>query len=107
MKKNIFCGLLLLLAYAGNTQQIASIQKQESQGFWVVESNVKTPKSSMVYFYTPEGILMYKENVNDKKLKVNRRKTVKRLNAALQEIALAWQNKKTTKENAQLVARRF
>ena len=60
------------------------------EGYWVVESNVKTPKTATVWFYTPENILVFRQSFEGKKLKVTRPKTVKQLNAVLHQYITAW-----------------
>ncbi len=75
--------------------------------YWIIESNLKTPEKSIVYFYTASHVLMYKESVEGRKLNVNKRKTVKQLNAALTDVLVAWQKDKKAKQNEQIIARRF
>jgi hypothetical protein len=55
------------------------------KGYWVVESNKQTPKDALVHFYNNEHILVYKEEIRNQKLKLNRTKTLLRLKAALEE----------------------
>lgn len=61
------------------------------KGYWVVESNKKTPKDAIVYFYNNENILVYKEEVRNKKLKLNRKKNLLRLKAALDEAVTGYE----------------
>lgn len=63
-----------------------SIPKTVSQkGYWVVESNKKTPKECIVYFYNNDHLMVYKEEIKDRKLKLNRKKTLLHLKAVLEE----------------------
>ena len=62
-----------------------------SKGYWVVESNKKTPKDATVYFYNNENMLVYKEEIKDQKLKLNRKKTLLRLKSALEEAVVAYE----------------
>ncbi len=55
------------------------------KGYWVVESNRQTTKEATVYFYNNDNILVYKEKIRDQKLKLNKKKTLYRLKAALEE----------------------
>lgn len=55
------------------------------KGYWVVESNKKTPKDATVYFYTNDHQMVYKEEVKGRKLKLNRNKTLLHLKAVLEE----------------------
>jgi hypothetical protein len=88
MIKILTLALCLLCLTEGQAQAKKSCMPRE--GYWVVESNVKTPKTATVWFYTPENILVYKQNFEGKKLKVTRAKTVKQLNAMLHECIVAW-----------------
>ena len=55
------------------------------KGFWVIESNVKTPKSSMVRFYNNDKKLVSSVSVEGKRLNPARRKTLKNLKKALEQ----------------------
>ena len=107
MKKNF----LLLLLVSSFLFPVLGVSAQEPlvqpQPYWNIESNLKTPKQSVVYFYTASHELMYKENVSGRKLNAGNKKTVKQLNAALSEVVLAWQSEKRIKENEQIIAKRL
>ena len=60
------------------------------EGYWVVETNIKTSKLYTVWFYTPENILVCKQSFEGKKLRLNRPKTVKQLNVVLHQSIVAW-----------------
>ena len=75
-----------------------------ADGYWVIENNVKTPRQSVLYCYTNDHILVYKESISGKKLNVNRPKIVRQLNAALNQALIAWKNNQPI-PNANLVAR--
>lgn len=66
-------------------------------GYWVVESNIKTPKSSTVFFYNNNDILVYSEKVEGVKLNTRRRKTLMKLKEVLDESLIAWNQKKSIK----------
>ena len=53
------------------------------KGYWVIESNIKTPKKATVYFYNNNHKLVHKENIDGKRLNTNRRAVCKRLEAIL------------------------
>lgn len=61
------------------------------KGYWVVESNKRTPKDAIVYFYTTENILVYKEEIRNQKLKLNRKKTLLRFKTALEEAVSSYE----------------
>ena len=44
-------------------------------GFWVVESNVHTPRQQTVFFYNNDAELVYQEKVPDTKLNIQKKKT--------------------------------
>ncbi len=107
MKKNFFFLLFVGSFFSLTPDLYAQDEPLQPEPYWVIESNIKTPKKSIVYFYSAGHELMYKENVECRKLKVGNKKTVKRLNAALHEVSLAWQNEKRVKDNEQIIAKRF
>ncbi len=98
----------LLLVAAGID---ARAQQQQppatAEGFWVLESNVKTPETTIAYFYNNDQVLVYKEKIEGVRLNVNKRKTVKQLNAVLQQALTAWKNEKAVRENKGLLASRL
>lgn len=63
-------------------------EKKDNANFanWVVESNVKTPKNSIVKFYNANRELVYQEAVNGKKIKIERAKVRKGLDHILKQI---------------------
>jgi hypothetical protein len=69
----------------------AQDRKPVSEPYWVVESNVKTPRHSVVHFYNSDNVLMYKETIDGKRVNINRPKTRRRLNDALKQVTLVWQ----------------
>jgi hypothetical protein len=107
MKHVIFS--LVLVALSLLSFSIASAQdvKPSCNPYWVVEGNVKTPKQSTVYFYSADHQLMYKEQVEGRKLNIRRKKVVQQLNEALKETAVVWSTEKQVKENEQILAKRF
>lgn len=85
----LLTALSFLFASATNAQEEEPRQETpkwvSEKGYWVVESNKKTPKGAIVYFYTNENILVYKEEIKNQKLKLSRKKTLLRFKAALEE----------------------
>ena len=88
---------ILLLLFSLTTKAQSDEPKPKTpkwlsdKGYWVVESNKKTPKDAIVYFYNNENILVYKEEVRNKKLKLNRKKNLLRLKAALDEAVTGYE----------------
>ena len=97
-----FATILLLLNLSANAQQ-----KRPDDGFWVVQNNVASPKQSVVYFYSTDQTMIYKEEISGVRINLNKRKTVKRLNAALREAVLAWNQKKGIEANSYFVYNRL
>jgi len=91
--KKIFTILLAFIFSAGsltsNAQSdipSATLPKWVSEkGYWVVESNKNTPKECTVYFYNNNHLVVYKEEIKGKKLKLNRNKTLLHLKVVLEE----------------------
>lgn len=54
------------------------------KGFWIIKSNKQTKKESTIYFYNNEKLLVYQEEIKDRKLKLNK-KTLMKLKSALEE----------------------
>lgn len=105
MKKTIlFLQLVIALFFCSAT--FAQL-KPSSEPYWVVENNVKTPKHSVVYFYSTNHEVMYKETIEGKRLSVNRPKIQRLLNEVLKEVTLAWQKDKGMKADGFLIAKRF
>lgn len=72
-------------------------------GYWVVESNLKTPKHSIVYFYADDDTLIYKEELNGVKLNLKKDKTKMKLKKLLESALWAWNAKKPIDETAKIV----
>ena len=76
-----------------------------AKGYWVVESNKKTPKQSIIYFYNDESILVYKEKVEGVRLKANKEKVKFHLKKVLETALTAWeQQQKPTEDDGWVVA---
>jgi hypothetical protein len=88
---------LTLLTSVSNSQQ--DPKWVSDKGYWVVESNNKAPLNHLVYFYTNEGTLVYKESLEKVRLPLHKKKIKLRLKKALETSILAWQQKRTVEEN--------
>lgn len=115
MKKN--SGTLIALALFALVTVTAKAQKTENSetpapkwiskhGYWVIESNINTPKSSTIFFYNNNNTLVYTEKVEGVKLNVNRRKTLMKLKEVLDESLMAWRQQQSLKSE-QLVKNIF
>jgi hypothetical protein len=76
------------------------------KGYWVIQSNLKTPKNCIIYFYTIQHELVYKEVVSGKKINIEKTSTRKHLEGVLNQAITAWQKEGIVKENQQLVITR-
>lgn len=74
MKKSFFSLLLVSFFLFLVSDLCAQDQQFQPEPYWVIESNLKTPKKSIVYFYTAGHVLMYKENVDGRKLNAGNKK---------------------------------
>ncbi len=77
------------------------------KGYWVIKTNIKTPKSAIVYFYDNNNTLVYEEAVEGVKLNVRRARTKLKLTRAMEKAVLAYQQKQPLKQKDQLVAIAF
>lgn len=75
-----------------------------TNGYWVVESNIKTPKEATVLFYSNDNKLIYKENITGIKLKPAKKKTVVKLNEALQQALTRYEADNKMAGNQNLLA---
>lgn len=85
-------------------QKIAPCTWVSDKGYWVIENNVRTPRQNTVYFYNLDNVLVYKEKIDDMKIKVNKKKVCLRLKAALEQAILLWEATHVAKENEAIVA---
>lgn len=65
-----------------------------TNGFWVVETNVKTPLLHKVRFYTNSGLLMEEKEMKGIRLNVKRRKAKIALKQMLETVMLAWEQQR-------------
>lgn len=65
------------------------------KGYWVVESNVKTPLEHAVSFYDNNNTLVYKETISGVKINPEKRKVKMKLKKILESAVWAYENKKT------------
>ncbi|HEU4470060.1 MAG TPA: hypothetical protein VFR58_03175 [Flavisolibacter sp.] len=106
MKKILQFPILLfifsLLSFSAQSQAA----EPSSEGFWVVQHQVKTPRQSVIYFYNGDKQLIYKEEITGVRINLKKRKTVRRLNAVLNEAETAWKQEKALQANT-LVMNKF
>jgi hypothetical protein len=88
----LLCILQFCVAFRSSAQTETAGKETPSwtcdKGYWVVVSNRHSPKEAAVYYYTNDHIIVYKEEIKNKKLKLNQTGTLMRLKQSL-EVALA------------------
>lgn len=82
----IFLLVLILITIATVANAQDNIGKKSDFANWVIESNIKTPKVSVIKFYNAKQELIYQEQINGKTINVNRVKVQKRLNEILAKL---------------------
>jgi hypothetical protein len=103
--------LLIFFIFLGNSTLKAQSKSEApkwmcEKGYWVILSNVKTPKNCTIYFYTTQHQLVYKEVVSGKRINIEKTSIRKHLEAVLNQAIAAWQKEGIVKENQQLVITR-
>jgi hypothetical protein len=103
--------LLIFFIFLGNSTLKAQSKSEApkwmcEKGYWVIQSNVKTPKNCVIYFYTTQHQLVYKEVVSGKRINIEKTNIRKHLEAVLNQAIAAWQKEGIVKENQQLVITR-
>ena len=103
--------LLLIGELTGHTQTNSRIQNASKwisdKGYWVVEGNIYNPTNHIIYFYTNNNLLVYKEEINNVRLNLRRKKTLKRLKCALEQSIAIWEQKPVLHQNEKLIAALF
>lgn len=98
-----FCGFIT----TGVAQDLRTANKPSwvpDNGYWVVESNIHTPKNSTIYFYNLDNVLVYKETIRGVKIKLQKKRVLKNLKAVLEQSLAAWEAQHVASENKMLVA---
>jgi len=108
--KAVFIAFILATKFVTANAQDSSVTKSHTKpawlpeyGYWVVESNIKTPKHSIVYFYSDDDTLIYKEELEGVKLNPKKEKTKMKLKKLLESALWAWNAKKPINETAKIV----
>src|SRR4051812_4343069 len=99
MKTPIHFRILLILFLAVSFSSFAQDNEQpgtriprwiSEKGYWVVESNIKTPYQSIIHFYNNDNVLVYREKVDGVKVNLNRNRTKMKLKKILEQSIIAW-----------------
>jgi hypothetical protein len=69
------------------------------RGYWIVESNIYTPRQCTIRFYNNDHVMVYTEKVEGVQLKLKRKKVKMHLKQVLETTLVAWELQKQSKEN--------
>lgn len=85
--KNLAINIMFLVVVTtgAKAQDTVFVQRADFAN-WVIESNVKTPKKSVVKFYNQQQELIYQEEIKNKRLNVRRTKLRNKLNQVLAQL---------------------
>ena len=108
MNTKMKCFMLLVLAMvvsAGLFAQASALKRSTTKprmpgwvsekGYWVVETNIHSPKTHIVRFYNNESELMYKETIAGVKMNPENRRVKMKLKKALETAAAIWSDDKS------------
>lgn len=100
MKKRILFvfAFTAYFAVAGYSQEVLTTKKSmpdwvSSDGYWVVESNIRNKKQHTIFFYNNQHQLVGKKELSGVKLKVKRVKTKRMLKEELEKALGSWARK--------------
>ncbi len=106
MKKNSLAIIMLLVSFAAfahystaKPKKTVSSKWVSDKGYWVAESNVNSPRSTTIYFYTNNNIQVYKEEVEGRVLKLAKRKIKITLKIVLEHAVNAYAQSNRQAEN--------
>lgn len=74
------------------------------KGYWVIESNIKMPDTSVIHFYNNKNLEVYTEKLQGITLNLKKRKTLMGLKKVLDRSLIAWEQSHRSKDDAQLVS---
>lgn len=110
MKKQWYFNLLVLFLVASSVGFAQNKNKGKyisSKGYWVIESNLKAPRSNAIYFYNNDNVMVYQEKTEGIKINTDKRKTLLKLKAALEQAIVACENGRKESLNGMLVITAF
>lgn len=73
------------------------------KGYWVVESNINSPRDHIIRFYNTNNVLVYKETLAGVKLNAEKTKVKMKLKKILESSVVTWEKKKQGNEEMALV----
>lgn len=108
MTKTIITSICFIISIciSAHAKQVPSkAHMQNPEGYWVLESNIRKPDQSIIYFYSADHQLMYKETLTGIVVNPQKQRTQKKLNKLLTEIYYGWEW--ASKSEKQLVYKSF
>ncbi len=95
IKKRIAVIVCVLLVFSGMTQPKKKLPGWlPENGYWIVESNLHSPKNHIARFYNLDNVLIYSEKINGTKLNIDKRKVKMKLKEVLELAVTAWKKNK-------------
>ncbi len=106
MKKQLLVTLITSLLFQASifAQSKGAPQGVSEKGWWVIESNIHTPKKNIVYFYNNDGTLVYKEKIDGIRINPARKTTRLQLKQVLESAVVTWEKEHQVTEDKALVA---
>ena len=97
----------MIISATGFAQTKGKSKCISAKGYWVIENNLKAPKSNTIYFYNNDNVMVYHEKVDGIKINTNRRKTLLKLKSALEQAVVVWENGQKENLHNMLVSTAF
>jgi hypothetical protein len=84
---SILLGWLVSASSAGSAQgkKTQPLNTWTQNGYWVVESNIHTPKINIVYIYNGFDSLVYTEKIEGRRINTKRKAIKRRLDMAVEK----------------------
>jgi len=114
MKKQILTFLLAVVLCGSSSAGFAQVEEEtytpatpkwvSDKGYWVIESNVRTPKNSVIYFYNNDNKLVYREKLEGIRINWKKKRVLMHLKTVLEQSIASWNKRHLFKQNEMLVA---
>ena len=107
--KLLACAIAMFFITVAITSQAQSKLPKwlPENGNWMVETNINKPLHCIIYFYTNEGEVIYKETLDGLKLNLEKRKVKMHLKKVLETALVTWNKNKQLAGEQQWVVSRF
>ena len=114
MKKQISTFLLAVVLCGSSCVGFAQVEQESyapvtpkwvsEKGYWVIESNVRTPENSVIYFYNNNNELVYKEKLEGIRINWKKKRVLMHLKTVLERSIASWNKQHFFNQNEMLVA---